>query len=272
MNDREYMETNRAHWDEVTPIHVASEFYRVDDFKAGTSKLKPVELAEVGGVRGKTLLHLQCHFGMDTLSWAREGAVVTGVDYSEAAIEQARALAAELEIPARFVHSNVYDLPQHLDDEFDVVFTSYGVLCWLPDIAEWAQVAARYVKPGGFFYIAEFHPASMIYDDAEDVDDLRVRYPYFPAAAPLRFDGSGDYTDRQAPLNNQTTFEFLHPVGSVVSALIDAGLRIDHLHEFPFSTYQFLPFTQTAADGTVRLTKHDGCIPLLYSIKATKPA
>lgn len=266
------MDTNRDHWDEVTPIHVASPFYRVAEFKAGRTKLKPVELDEVGDVRSKSLLHLQCHFGMDTLSWAREGATVTGVDYSGAAIEQARALAGELDIPARFVHSNVFDLPQHLDGQFDVVFTSYGVLCWLPDIAEWARIAAQYVKPGGFFYIAEFHPVSMIYDDAPDVDDLRVRYPYFPGEQPLRFDDIGDYTDRSVKVRNSTTYEFLHPVGEVVSALIDAGLRIDHLHEFPFSTYQFLPFTRELPDGTVRLTKHDGSIPLLYSIKATKPA
>ncbi|HYM15157.1 MAG TPA: class I SAM-dependent methyltransferase [Dehalococcoidia bacterium] len=272
MNEREYMDTNRAHWDEVTPIHVASAFYDVSAFKGGRTSLDAVERAEVGDVRGKTLLHLQCHFGMDTLSWAREGAVVTGVDYSEPAIAQARALGEELGIDARFVVSNVYDLPGAIDGQFDVVFTSYGALCWLPDIAAWARVAAGFVKPGGFFYIAEFHPVSMVFDDAPEIDDLRVRYPYFPAEAPLRFDDWGDYTDRSVGLNNRTTYEFLHPVGDVVSALCDAGLRIDFLHEFPFSTFQFLPITERRPDGSVRLTKHDGCVPLLYSIKATKPA
>jgi SAM-dependent methyltransferase len=269
----DYMNTNRAHWDEVTPIHVRSDFYGVDRFRSGESKLKPVEVEELGDVRGKSLLHLQCHFGMDTLSWARHhGAVATGIDFSEPAIVQARALASDLQIPARFIVSNVYDAPAALDELFDVVFTSYGVLCWLPDLARWAQVAAHFVKPGGCFYIAEFHPVSMIFDDARDADDLRVKYPYFPSAEPLRFDDWGDYTDRNVKLAASTAYEFLHPVGDVVSALIDAGLRIEHLHEFPFSTYQFLSFTEERANGRVHLTKHDGSVPLLYSIKASKLA
>ena len=270
-SERQYMDTNRAHWDEVTPIHVASAFYDVDGFRAHPNHLKPVELAEIGDVSGKKLLHLQCHFGVDTLSWAGQGASVTGIDFSAPAIEQARALAAELDIPARFIVSNVYDAPATLDEQFDVVLTSYGVLCWLPDLTRWARVAAHFVKPGGMFYIAEFHPISMIFDDAADADDLRLKYPYFPSDAPLRFDDFGDYTDRDVKLTSGTTYEFLHPVGEIVSALIDAGLRIDHLHEFPFSTSQFLPFTEKRADGKVYLTKHDGSIPLLFSIKATKP-
>jgi len=269
----EHLEANRKHWDEVVPIHVESEFYRVREFREGRSKLKPVELSEVGDVRGKTLLHLQCHFGLDTLSWARhEGAIVTGADFSEPAIDAARTLAAECGIDARFVVSEIDSLPGRLGGQFDVVFTSYGVLCWLPDLARWAAVAAHFVKPGGFFYIAEFHPVSMIFDDAADADDLRVKYPYFPGAEPLRFDDAGDYTDRSAPLLNRTTYEFLHPVSEVVTALVDAGLRIDFLHEFPFSTYQFLPITRALPGGTVRLTKHDGSVPLLYSVKASKPA
>lgn len=272
LDPTEYMNANRAHWDEITPVHVASEFYDVDGFRGNPNRLKPVELTEVGDVREKKLLHLQCHFGVDTLSWANQGASVTGIDYSEPAIEQARALAAELEIPATFIVSNIYDSQAALDERFDIVFTSYGVLCWLPDLTRWAQIAAHFVKPGGFFYIAEFHPISMIFDDAADADDLRVKYPYFPSAEPLRFDDVGDYTDRNVKVASGTTYEFLHPVGDVVTSLIDAGLRIDFLHEFPFSTYQFLPFTEKRDDEKVYLTKHDGSLPLLFSIKATKPA
>jgi ubiquinone/menaquinone biosynthesis C-methylase UbiE len=269
----EYMDTNRSHWDEVVDVHVRSEFYDVAAFKAGRSKLKPVELAELGDVRGKTLLHLQCHFGMDTLSWARnEGAIVTGVDFSEPAVEQARALAAELRIDARFIHSNVYDLPGVLDERFDVVFTSYGVLGWLPDVRRWAHVAAHFVRPGGTFYIAEFHPFAQVFDETPGVDELYVKYPYFETPEPFRDDGGRDYAEPTAPLEHTTTYWFPHSLGDVVSSLIDAGLRIEHLHEFPFSTYQFLPFTAHTHDGSVRLTKHDGSVPLLYSIKATKPA
>jgi ubiquinone/menaquinone biosynthesis C-methylase UbiE len=269
----EYMEANRRHWDEVVGIHVASDFYDVASFQSGRSKLKPLELAEVGDVRGKTLLHLQCHFGMDTLSWARdEGAIVTGADFSQNAIDQARRHAVELGIDARFVHSNIYDLPANLDGQFDVVFTSYGVLGWLPDVERWAHVAAHFVRPGGTFYIAEFHPIANIFDDAPGVDDLHVRYPYFARPAPLRDDSGTDYADPTAPLDHATTYWFPHSLADVVTALIDAGLRIDHLHEFPFSIAQFLPFTQELPDGTVRLKKHDGSVPLIYSIKATMPA
>jgi SAM-dependent methyltransferase len=269
----EYLEANRKHWDEAVAIHAASDFYDVPSFKAGEKRLKPVELAELGDVRGRSLLHLQCHFGIDTLCWARdEGAVVTGIDFSEAAVAQARSLAAELGIDARFVCSNIYDLPHNLDGQFDIVFTSYGVVGWLPDIAEWARVAAHFVRPGGTFYLAEFHPFAWVFDDAPGVTDLELRYPYFAPPEPVAVDDPGTYADRDAPLEHGRTYWFPHSLGEIVSALIDAGLRIDHLHEFPFSTYQFLPFTEKRADGKVYLTKHDGSIPLLFSIKATKPA
>ncbi len=269
----EYMDANRRHWDEVTPIHVASDFYDVASFKAGRSTLKTVELAELGDVHGKTLLHLQCHFGMDTLSWARnEGAIVTGVDFSEQAIEQARVLCGELGIDARFINSNIYDLPDLLDERFDVVFTSYGVLPWLPDVNRWARVAAHFVRPGGTFYIVEAHPLLHVFDDTTGVDDLYVKYPYFATAEPLSFDYAGTYASGDATIENRRTYEFPHSLADIVSSLIDAGLRIQHLHEFPFCTSQFLPFTQCMPDGTVRLTKHDGSVPLLFSIRATKPA
>jgi len=270
VDERDYMDANRAHWDEVTPIHVASDFYRVDEFKAGRTKLKPVELAELGDVRGKTLLHLQCHFGMDTLSWVREGAIVTGIDFSETAIAQARELAAELEIDARFLVSNIYELPSKLDGQFDIVFTSYGALCWLPDLQRWAEVAAHFVRPGGTFYIVEFHPMSLVFDDEGAVNDLHVRYPYFRTGEPLVFEGDGTYADPSARVDNRRTYEFQYPIGDVVTALIEAGLRIEFLHEFPFGTEQFLPCTHRSTDGSVRLTKHDGCVPLLFSIRATK--
>jgi SAM-dependent methyltransferase len=268
----EYFDANRRHWDEVVPIHVASEMYCVDAFRAGQSKLKPVELAEMGDVRGKTLLHMQCHFGLDTLSWAREGATVTGIDFSEPAIEQARALAEECGIDARFLVSNVYDLPDNLSGEFDIVFTSYGALCWLPDLTRWAQIAAHFVRPGGTFYVVEFHQMAGVFDDAPGVDDLVVRYPYFPTGEPLRWEDLGTYTDRNAPVKNNVTYDWPHPPSEVLTALIDAGLRIDFFHEFPHTTYSYLPFVEPAEDGMYRLTKHDGCIPMVYSIRATKEA
>ena len=266
----EYTEANRRHWDEITPVHAASDFYDVASFRAGKTKLKPVELEELGDVRGKSLLHLQCHFGLDTLSWAREGAVVTGVDYSEPAIETARSLAGELGIEARFVLSDIYELPEALAGEFDIVFTSYGALNWLPDMGRWAQVAAGFVRPGGTLYLVEFHPFVGIFDDEPAVTDLRVRYPYFPSGGPIRSEDDGTYADRGMHFEHRVTYDFPHPVSEVLTALIDAGLRIEFLHEFPFSAYLVWPFTEAVDDRMFRLTKHDGSVPLLYSIKATK--
>jgi 2-polyprenyl-3-methyl-5-hydroxy-6-metoxy-1,4-benzoquinol methylase len=264
----EYIETNRAHWDEVTPIHVASRFYDVEGFRKHPDHLKDLEVAEVGDVRGKSLLHLQCHFGMDTISWAERGAHVTGADFSGAAIEQARALAAELGVDARFVQSNIYDLPRNLEGQFDVVFTSYGALIWLPDKVAWARVAAHFVRPGGTFYVAEFHPFAGIFGYHEE---LQIEYPYFATGAPIVFDNSGDYTDRDVPLAEHRTYEFPFTLGDIVTVLIDAGLQIEFLHEFPYSTSQFLPYTHVADDGLVRMKQHDGSVPLMFSIRARKP-
>jgi SAM-dependent methyltransferase len=270
MTMNEYVEANRRHWDEIVPIHVESEFYDVDDFRRNPDRVKGVERGELGDVRGKTFLHMQCHFGIDTLSWARQGAVVTGVDFSPNAVAQGRALAEELHIDARFIESNIYELPQKLDEQFDIVFTSYGVLGWLPDLKRWAEVAAHFVKPGGIFYIVEFHPFPWVFDDSPDVDDLRVKYPYFDG--PIVMDEDGTYADRAATVEHRRTYNFPYPLGKVVTSLIDAGLRIDFLHEFPFTSFQFVPFMEKREHGNLYLTKHDGCVPLLFSIKATKPA
>ncbi len=265
------LEANRRHWDEILPLHMKAMSYDVPGFKAGKSLLKPVEREELTDVRGKTLLHLQCHFGLETLSWAREGAIVTGIDFSEPAIETARSLARELDIDARFLVSDVYALPDNLEGLFDIVFTSYGALPWLPDMTRWAQIAAHFVRPGGTFYVAEFHPFSMIFDNDPNVADFQVRSPYFAQTEPLRYEGCGDYTDRDAKLKNDVTYEWRHPPSEVISAIIDAGLRIEFFHEFSESGYKILPFMEHIGDGMYRLTKGADSVPLVYSLKATKP-
>ena len=160
----ERLRVNRDNWNERTPVHAGSDSYDLAGFKAGRITLTDVERREVGDVSGKTLLHLQCHFGLDTMSWARLGAKATGVDFSDDAITLASALNEELELGARFIRSNVYDLPNALDEQFDVVFTSYGVLNWLPDIAGWAEVVSNHLKPAGVFYIVEFHPFAAVFE------------------------------------------------------------------------------------------------------------
>ena len=173
-----YMEANRRSWDARTPTHFGSRFYDVDGFRAGASSLQSIEIEEVGDVDGKSLLHLQCHFGLDTMSWARLGARATGVDFSEEAVSLARSLSEELGIDADFVVSNVYDLPDVLDQRFDVVFTSYGALTWLPDLERWADVAAHFLEPGGFLYVVDSHPFGSVFYDEEDAVELRPFYPY----------------------------------------------------------------------------------------------
>ena len=191
-----YMEANRRSWDTRTPTHFGSRFYDVDGFRAGASSLQSIEIEEVGDVDGKSLLHLQCHFGLDTMSWARLGARATGVDFSEEAVSLARSLSEELGIDADFVVSNVYDLPDVMDQRFDVVFTSYGALTWLPDLERWADVAAHFLEPGGFFYVVDSHPFGNVFYNEEDAVELRPFYPYSTrGAGPLSFPSGSTYTD-----------------------------------------------------------------------------
>ena len=266
---------NRRLWDARTPIHVRSDFYDVDGFRAGATSLRPLELEELGDVSGKRLLHLQCHFGLDTLSWARRGATVTGLDFSGEAVAAARTLAAEvgLEETARFVESDVYDAVVALSGEtFDVVFTSYGVIAWLPDLRRWAEVVAGLVAPGGFAYVAEIHPASQVLDDEPGVEDLRVGYPYWtPPSGPLRFEESGTYADHEADIT-LPEYVWLHGLGDLVTALIDAGLVLDFLHEHDRTVFQQLPFLEHHDDGWWRLPPSMPAFPLLFSLRASKPA
>jgi SAM-dependent methyltransferase len=272
----EFIAQNRDLWDAWTRIHVGSEFYDVASFRSGERpiRIKPFELEELGSVEGRSLLHLQCHFGLDTLSWARMGATVTGADLSPASIEAARALAEELGIPATFVCANLYDLPAVLDAEegFDVVYTSHGVLGWLPDIEGWARVVAHFLKPGGTFYLAEGHPVAMVFDD-EGVapGELRLRYPYWSHEEPISLPAQGSYADREAPTDGLVEHGWDHSLGEIVTALADVGLRIEFLHEFPSSNWQ-LPFTVPGPDGFRLPGELDGRLPLSFSLKATKPA
>ncbi len=264
-----YMKANRDLWDEITSIHVNSELYDVEGFKSGKTRLSPtsLELAETGDVSNKSLLHLQCHFGMDTLSFARLGAKAIGVDYSEKAINLARSLSQEIGIKADFLCCNIYDLKKNLNDRFDIVYTSSGVLCWLPDLERWAEIIAHFLKPGGFFYIWEGHPLACIFDNSKMSTDFKVVNSYFHQPEPTRWEPEGDYADRQAKVV-QPSYEWTHSLGDVINAILHAGLRIDFLHEFPVSAYQCYPFAEKQEDGFWHV-KGDK-VPLTFSIKATR--
>ncbi|MFJ3792577.1 class I SAM-dependent methyltransferase [Kitasatospora sp. NPDC090091] len=245
---------NRANWDERVPIHVAGDFYDVPGFVAGDDSLRGFELAEVGDVGGKTLLHLQCHIGLDTLSWARRGAAVTGLDFSQPAVETARDLAAKIGADgARFVVSDVYDAVEAVGGRtFDVVYTGFGALCWLPDIDRWARTAAALVAPGGFLYLAEYHPIT----DVLGEDGRTIEEDYF-RREPTVWDEPGTYADPDAVTTATVTVEWRHGLGDVVSALVAAGLRLEFLHEHDHAHFR-LP------DG--------GGVPKVYSLRASKPA
>lgn len=269
------LRANRDLWDAWTGIHTVSEFYDVPAFRDGRDpiRIREYERAEVGPVAGKSLLHLQCHFGLDTLSWARLGANVTGADFSEKAIEAARALAQDVGMPATFVVSNLYDLPDALAGEFDIVYTSRGVLGWLPDIVGWARVAAHFVKPGGILYVTEIHPVAQAFEN-EGVapGELRLTYPYWSHEEPLTFDVKGSYADPAAPTDpGLVEHGWDHSLGEIVTALIDAGLRIEFLHEYDHCE-RALDFLVEGEDGRWRLPADvKGQLPLFFSIRATKP-
>ena len=268
--DARYLATNRANWDERVPAHLASDFYDVEGFKAGRSTLAQVDLDTLGDVSGKTLLHLQCHIGLDTLSWARRGAIVTGLDFSEPALAAARALAEEIGVAARFVCSDLYDASDSLNEQFDIVFTGIGALVWLPDIRRWADVVAACLASGGAFYIRESHPLQHALDDERDDDELRLVAPYFETPEPRRFDDPDSYTGTGATFEDTTTYQWNHGLGEVVTALIDAGLSIDFLHEHTFTEYRALPGMVRGADGLYRLPDRPERLPLMYSILAHK--
>ena len=267
----DWRETNRANWDERVPLHTAGDFYDLDGFRTGKEALRPFEPAEVGDVTGRSLLHLQCHIGTDTLSWARHGATrVVGLDFSAPAVEVARSLAADLGLGperASFVTSDVYDAANAVPEpSYDIVYTGTGALCWLPDLRRCAQTAASLVAPGGFLYLAEFHPLTDVLDDETGT---RVVRDYFDRAAQI-YDYPGTYAADGTDTVHNRTVEWQHPLGEVVSALAATGLRIEFLHEHDVSAFQRFETFERHDDGSYRFPADRPRIPLMYSLRARR--
>ena len=263
------IQANRLLWDEWTRVHECSAFYDLAGFKAGRDTLRPLEAGELGDVAGKTLLHLMCHFGMDTLSLARRGARVTGCDFSATAIGLARSLADELGLEARFIASDIYELPRRLDERFAVVFTSWGVLAWLADLPRWARLIEGFLEPGGTFYMAEIHPFASTLDVAAD-GRLVFDQGYFATGEAERFDYEGSYADPEVVCQHRASYQWTHPLAEVINALVDAGLVIDFLHEWPFSVYRRWPAMTQGEDGWWYLPDRRD-VPLSFSLGAHKP-
>lgn len=273
------LEANRRNWNERTPIHAASTFYDVEAFKQGANALNDIERREVGEVADKSLLHLQCHFGLDTMSWARLGAVATGLDFSDEAIALARKLNAELDLGARFVQANVYDAADAIDERFDIVYTGKGVLCWLPDLGAWAQAVARLLKPGGVFYLMDTHPfldvfhpaaAGTAEEQCHGPDDLRFRYNYFPNAEG-RYFGGGEPSYAGSKALASGAYYWWHSIAEILGALLEAGLALEFLHEFAQSFWRVFPGMARGDDGWWRFRDHNERLPQTFSLRARLP-
>jgi SAM-dependent methyltransferase len=263
-NNHDYININKQTWNNKTEVHIASDFYDVNGFLAGKSTLNDIELNLLGDISNKSILHLQCHFGQDTISFSRKGAKATGVDFSDKAIEKANEFASQLNLDTKFVCCDIYDLPNHLNEKFDIVFTSYGTIGWLPDLDKWAGVVAHFLKPNGQFIMAEFHPVVWMFDN----DFKEVFYDYFNVETIVENE-SGTYADRDSDLSAQT-ITWNHPTSEVLNALINNGLEINCFNEYDYSPYNCFNQTEEFEPNKFRIKHLENRIPMVFSIKATK--
>jgi SAM-dependent methyltransferase len=253
-------EKNRRAWNETVPVHYRHPDYRLEEFRKGWCSLKSIELRTLGDVSGKKLLHLMCQFGMDTLSWARRGAIVTGVDISDKSIELADKLASEVGLDARFVRSDVIDLIGLISDRFDIVFQSHGTLCWLADLDRWAQVVAHYLKPGGTFFIVDDHPVVVLYESDNET---------YLQKGPSTYAGATDYCDRGYVLKSELV-EYQHPLSQIINSLVNAGLVIRELNEYDHDYYA-VKADWYEKDGYWYPPGGPPRYPLMFSLRAVRP-
>lgn len=263
-SNKTYFETNRITWNKKVKIHAKSKMYDLDGFKKGKTSLMSYELNALEDVSGRSILHLQCHFGQDTLSWSRLGAKCVGIDLSDEGIQLARELNEELKLDAEFVCCNVLDTSKYISDRFDIVFTSYGVIGWLPDLKPWGKMIYERLKPGGTFFIVEFHPIVWMFDYLKG--DAIMKYGYNQNEA-IYEEYEGTYTNQNSKMTSKE-YGWNHGLGEVISALTEAGLIIEYLHEYDESPYNVLPDMQETSSGMYILKEQ--LYPLIFTIKATK--
>jgi SAM-dependent methyltransferase len=260
----DYIDINRNSWNKKVPYHLDSKMYDLEGFINGNTSLMDIELGLLGDITGKKILHLQCHFGQDSISLSRMGALVTGIDLSDVAIDEARKLAEKTGTSTQFICCNLYDLPNHLIEEFDLVFTSYGTIGWLPDLEKWAKIIAKFLKPNGQFIFVEFHPVLWMFDDKIE----KVAYNYFNSG-PIIETYSGTYADKNAPLSQEYVM-WNHSTSEVLNSLITNGLQILSFDEFDYSPYDILYNGEEIESKKFR-TKHlENKIPLVFALKAEK--
>lgn len=274
MSEPAWKAANRAHWDEKVILHLGPRGYDLTSLRAGHGRFTAIEEAELWPVDGGRILHLQCHFGSDSLKFAQRGATVVGLDFSAPAIDAARRLASELGLAdqARFVHADLYDAPAAIPEAatFDMVFVTWGAICWLSDIYRWAEIVCHFLKPSGSLYLAEAHPAAMVFDDAAALPDGRpgLFAPYF-SREPVVMEEAHDYIDETGTVANATTYTWVHSLGDIISGLLMAGMRLDWLHEHDGVAWHMFDVLVRSADGLWRWPDKPW-LPLAFSLRATR--
>lgn len=259
-----YIATNKQSWNNKVDAHLKSDFYDLEGFLAGNTSLNDIELNLLGDLKGKTILHLQCHFGQDSISLSRLGATVTGVDLSDKAIKAAQQLSKETKANTTFICCDIYDLPNHLDEQFDIVFTSYGTIGWLPDLTKWANIVDNFLKPNGQFLLVEFHPVVWMFDD----NFTKIKYNYFNSGAIVESE-SGTYADKSADIT-QDYVMWNHSLSEVFNSLIKNDLEINSLDEFDYSPYNCFNKTVKIENRKYRIKHLNNKIPMVYALTASK--
>ena len=262
--ESDYINVNRQSWNNKTAVHFDSAFYDVAGFLKGATSLNEIELKLLGNIKGKRILHLQCHFGQDSISLARLGATVVGVDLADEAIKKAKELALQTQAEASFICCDIYDLPLHLVDQFDLVFTSYGTIGWLPDLDKWASLISRYLKPNGQLVFVEFHPILWMFDD----HFKQIAYNYFKDEAIIEIE-NGTYAAKDATLT-QKTITWNHSTSEVLNSLINNGMEINSFDEFDYSPYNCFNETIEFEPKKYRIKHLDNKIPMVFALMATK--
>ncbi len=260
----DYISINKNSWNKKTPHHLVSDFYDVPAFVEGKNSLKDIELTLLGDIKGKSILHLQCHFGQDSISLSRLGAHVTGVDLSDESIKAAKELAKNCNASCEFICCNIYELEQYIDKKFDIVFTSYGTIGWLPDLQKWANIIANCLQPNGQFIFVEFHPVVWMFDEQFE----KISYPYLNSG-PIAETYTGTYADKSADLTQEYVM-WNHGIGEVLSSLINANLKITSFEEFDYSPYNCFNKTNEFEKGKYRISTLENRIPMVYALSASK--
>ncbi|MDH1882949.1 MULTISPECIES: class I SAM-dependent methyltransferase [Empedobacter] len=259
-----YIEINKQSWNNRTEAHLKSDFYNLEEFIKGATSLNSIELDLLGDIKGKSILHLQCHFGQDTISLNRLGANVIGIDLSDKAIESARKIAIDTNSTAEFICCDLYDIENHLNKQFDIIFTSYGTITWLPDLDQWGKLISKFLKPNGKFVFAEFHPVVWMFDDNFD----KIGYNYFNVESIIETE-NGTYADRNADIS-QSYVTWNHSMSEVITSLIDNGMELKQFQEYDYSPYNCFNKTFEFEPKKYRIKHLENKIPMVYSIVAKK--